>query len=194
MGNQHKSLFVKYQDYICALLVIFFDHFSNWHVWFESKTQNKVRNDNIVCYDWYQRAFFGLLHCFLSVCWPLRPQKVGHRGMGLCQQKDKVEMLLLMSIGSPVYCPPDWDNEMVEEKSGRRTGYGRDERGQNGRLGEVVCLEHSGLSAIWWRWSEVLKINNVLDMSSAKIWSHRLQTERVRLRHITNVILDSPKL
>lgn len=130
-GTNRKSLFDKYRDYICALLVFFFDHLSNWHVWFESKTQNKGKNDHIVCCDWYQRAslgFFGRASALLfsSVWWPLLPQKVGHRGTGLCQQKDKVEMLLFMLIGSPVYRPPDWDNEMVEERSGRRMGCGRD--------------------------------------------------------------------
>lgn len=47
MWNQHKSLFENYQDYICAL-VFFFDHFSNWHVWFESETLNKGKKDHIV--------------------------------------------------------------------------------------------------------------------------------------------------
>lgn len=135
MWNQHKSLFENYQDYICAL-VFFFDHLSNWHVRFESETLNKGKNDHIVWCDWYHSASLGfsgeasaLLFSLSSVCWPLCLQKVGHRGTGLCQKKDKVEMLLFMSIGSPVYRPPDWDNEKVEERSGRRTGWGRDERG-----------------------------------------------------------------
>lgn len=50
----------------------------------------------------------GHLHCcshlFVDLC--ILP-KVGHRRMGLCQQKDKVETLLFMSMASPVYPPPD---------------------------------------------------------------------------------------
>lgn len=122
-GTNAKSLLEKYWDNICALLVFFFDHLSSWHVWFKSKTQNRGTDDHIVCCDWYQRSSLGFSGrapalLFSSVCWPLCPQKLGHRGTGLCQQKDKVEMLLFMSIGSPVHRPTDWDNEMVGEGRG----------------------------------------------------------------------------
>lgn len=164
-------------------------------MWFESKTQEQ-RKEWSYCLLWLiSKSFLELLFwksicTVVFVCWPLRPQKEGHRRTGLCQHKDNVEMLLFMLMGSPVYWPPDWDNEMVEEKDGMRKRRGD----RMGGWGEVICLEHSGLSAIWWRWNEVLKIDNVLDMSSAKIWPHRPRPEGVRLRHVTNIILDSPNL
>lgn len=89
-----------------------------------------------------------------------------------------------LCIGQQIETMRWWEKDGVRER----------QRGQNERLGEVVCLERSGLSAIWWRWSEVLKINNVLNMSSAKIWPRRPQPEGLRMRHMTNIILDCWKL
>lgn len=113
------------------MFVFFFDsnHKCQLDKW--SKTQNKGKNDHIVWCEWFLRASFGFSGgastlLFSSVWWPLHPQKVEHRGTGLCQQKNKVEMLLFMSKGSPVYQRPEWDNGVVEERSGRRTGWGQD--------------------------------------------------------------------
>lgn len=139
-------------------------------VWIKDTEQRK---EWPYCLLWFiSKSFFGLF--WRSICTVVFVCLV-RRGTGLCQQKDKVEMLLFMSIGSPVYQPPDWHNEMVEERSGRRMWKRQGE--QNGRLEEVVCLEHSGLNAIWWRWSEVLKIDNVLDMSQQR-FDHTVPNRR----------------
>lgn len=84
------------------------------------------------------------------------------------EQQEKVETLPVMSIPTPGYWPQEWDNERVERRNRRRTGW---ERGMGG-WAKLSVLGHPSLSAIWSRWSEVLKINNLLDTASAKVWSH----------------------
>lgn len=60
-------------------------------------------------------------------------------------------------------------------------------------FGRTSVSERSGLGAIWWRWSEVLKINNLLDISSAMVWPDGPQTKGV-LRLMMNVFPDSLEL
>lgn len=64
---------------------------------------------------------------------------------------------------------------------------------EKGGWTKLSMLEHSGLSAIWWRWSEVLKINNVLDMSAER-FDHWVPNQGIHLRCRLNILGDFPKL
>lgn len=64
---------------------------------------------------------------------------------------------------------------------------------ERGGWTKLSMLEHSGLSAIWWRWSEVLKINNVLDMSAER-FDHWVPNQGIHLRCRLNILGDFPKL
>lgn len=102
-------------------------------------------------------------------------------------------------IKSKRYCscrwPPLCTRHQIETMRAwnRGVGEGRDEEEMGVKNGRSVS-ERSGLGAIWWRWSEVLKINNLLDMSSAKVWPDGPQPKGVRLRHVMNVFPDSLEL
>lgn len=102
-------------------------------------------------------------------------------------------------IKSKRYCSCRWPPLCIRHQIetmrawNRGVGEGWDEEERGVKNGRSVS-ERSGLGAIWWRWSEVLKIDNLLDMSSAKVWPDGPQPKGVRLRHVMNVFPGSLEL
>lgn len=69
--------------------------------------------------------------------------------MGLCQQQDKVETSLFMSIASPGYWLQGSDNERVGWREPREGKDGRKERRREwGGWAKLSVFERSGLYAI----------------------------------------------
>lgn len=91
------------------------------------------------------------------------------------------------------------EGESPTQGGWERHGMERAEGGHEGidieRIGGWTKLSvsgHSGLSAIWWRWSEVLKINNLLDVSSER-FDHWVPEQGIHLRCGLNILWSFPK-
>lgn len=147
-------------------------HCLNWRAKIVLVSCNYYRRGSLDFLSVAPALLFGLF-----VCWPLNPAVCGTERSVNSRIKSKHYCSCRyppLGIGFRIQTMRGWDGGVGEGWDGEGAkGMNREKEREWERMGgwtSLSVLEHSGLSAIWWRWSEELKINNLLDMCPEKVW------------------------